>query len=410
LNIPADQLGEVSEQATREAKRAFDDGYTIFKEYRKSEDINLLLQSQPHFERALRLNRETNNYVVAINTVYSLLESYYRNQKNQRFYQTAIRLGERLWRLNAENRGNYEIYYRLGLCYIELEGVPRTQDYALINFQKAETYGSDRMTMARASGDTASVQRLENDLFKILSYQVKIYDTYGPPRGVLRNVEKATAYATDDREKEILNYYQNRSTAWLFWEDREAMEIVQTEIRRFENNEKFDEARKLYKKLLAKFPSMTDRRRVEAERLYALFEFENLNQKVKAIERLLPYVQGRDSLGHIENIQALYNNFSQMCFGYGNEQVNKDRFVAYCYYKQGQMVPSDFHERISIRILTLCEENTQELIQLGSELWKMKDRLTDGEKVWLCERLISAYKMMGDAGATRRFLQEYRNF
>ena len=305
--------------------------------------------------------------------------------------------------MNSENASHYSIYYLLGQSYMQIE----RREYALLNFQKAEKYLPNHLMTARSKGDTTAIKRLENYMFNIFRCQAMIYEEWSRPDDVMRVVEKAVPYATDDRKNGILNYFRIRSDGWMFWQDREAMEI-ELDIRRFVNNEQFDEAQGLYEKLLIKFPTITDKRRVEGERLYAGFEFRHLGKKVQAIERLLPWILGRDSLNQIENIQHLYNDFSQMCLAYGIEQLDTDRFTAYCYYKQGLLVPSDFRESIRVRLLNLCIWNTAEFIRQGSELWERSDRLTDAERRWLCEQLIYAYKKTGDPEATRRFLQEYR--
>jgi len=402
LNVPVDQLGEVSKEDAQESNKVWTEGFKIYSGYKKSQDINLIIQSQPYFEKALRLDRTKNKHITAVKAVWNTLQQHYLKSENAKDHRITIRLGERLWRLDSENKRNYLIYLRLGQCYTKIE----KSDYALLNFQKAEKYWPDHMVAARSKADTRAMKRLENLMYRILKSQIDIYESDSCPEDVIRVVERVPMYITDERIKRRLNGYKGLSNRWLFWEDREALDI-ELEIRKLMNNKEIDNVRDLYEKLIVKFPSITDKRRVEAERCYALFEYQDLNQKVRAIERLLPWVMGRDSLGQIENIEILYNNFSQMSLVYGNELKEKDRFAAFCYYKQGLVVPSDFQEKITINILTLCVRNTAELIRCGLELWERRDRLTEPEKRWLCEQLIYAHKQTGDPEATRRFLQEY---
>lgn len=401
LNKSKEQIPSISDQDSLRAREAFKNGYELFKQYLKSKDIQLLLKSQPCFETALRIDCSDQAYQKAINGVYRLLEKHYRDQKN---YEKAIILGERLSRLNEDNSKDYGVYSSLGNNYFRFNRF----DYALINFIKAEELIENEIMFIRSSGDLSKIAKLNNQIFGIFILQNKIYNELYRPDEALKVVHKASQFVQNEKQKRTIENLIGYLNRWIFWKDKEALDI-QIEINRLTGEKDYGQVQELYEKLLQKFTEFLDKRRVEVSVLYSSFEFQYLDQKPQSIERLLPYVVvPKDSVEHIENIQNLYNWFSSMCYIYGLEQLEKDRFASYCYFKQGFSVPSEFKENIALEILKLSVNNTSRSLNIGLDLWNNRANLSDTEKRWLCEYLIYANKRYGNPGAAHYFFEEYK--
>jgi hypothetical protein len=260
---------------------------------------------------------------------------------------------------------------------------------------------------AEAAVDTAAISRLKNVMFNILVFQIRVNEAIARPDEVKRIVEKAFVYAEDDTKRRNLEYFKYRSNGWLFWEDKEAMEI-EIEIGRQISEKKYEEAGDLYEKLCSKFLSMEDKRRIEAERRYALFEYQYLSLHDRAIQRMLPWALGKDTLSHVGNIRELYNTFSLLCYNHGRELTDENRFAAYCYFRQGLIVPSDFRNQIKLALLGLSQNDAEEMILLAADVWEERADLTETERRWLCQQLILAFKRSGNPEETRRYFEEYQ--
>ncbi len=400
LSRAPDHRIEPSESQKERSLKAFGEGWKLWNQYKRSQDIQHLLQAQPYFEEALRWDISNENYRTALNAVYGLLENHYRREED---YERAILFGERLRRLSPQNEKDYALYLKLGQSYFQSNEL----NHALLNFRKAEKYMANPLQDAESSADTTAMTRLKNVMFNILVSQIRVYEAIARPDDVKRIVEKAFVYAEDETKRRNLDYFKYRSNGWLFWDDKEAMEI-EIEIGRRINGKNYEEACDLYEKLCSKFPSTEDRRRVEAERRYALFEYQYLNLNDRAIQRLLPWALGKDTLSHVGNIRELYNTFSFLCYNHGRELTDKNRFTAYCYFHQGLIVPSDFSSKIKLALLGLSQNDPREMIRLGADVWEKRADLTETERRWLCEQLISAFKRSGNPEETRRYFEEYQ--
>jgi len=400
LDRAPDHRIEPSEPQKERSLKAFGEGWKLWNQYRRSQDIQYLLKAQPYFEEALRWDISNENFRTAINAVYGLLENHYRREED---YERAILLGERLRRLSPENEKDYSLYLKLGQNYFQSNEIT----YALLNFQKAEKYMAIPLQNTEAAADTAAMSRLKNVMFNILVSQIRAYEAIARPGDVKRIVEKAFVYAEDETKRRNLDYFKYRSNGWLFWEDKEAMEI-EIEIGRRISEKKYEEAGDLYEKLCSKFPSIEDKRRVEAERRYALFEYQYLSLNDQAIRRLLPWALGKDTLSHVGNIRELSNTFSLLCYNHGRELMDENRFAAYCYFRQGLIVPSDFSSKIKLALLGLSQNDPREMIRLGADVWEERADLTDTERRWLCQQLILAFKRSGNPEETRRYFEEYQ--
>lgn len=377
----------------------FQDGYKIFKDYRETKNMELVLQSKPFFERALKHNTFDQNIRRALNTVYSLLFPYYQRIKN---LDQGILIGERLLKLSEENKMNHLIYFGLASLYDQW-GKPKI---ALFNSQLAELYLPARLQQAITSQETTRVNRLKVQMLQILRFQYNIHLAHDRTNEAIHAAQKALEFA-DKKQKEVFENLIRSANRNSFWNKKEARDLERS-IARLQREGKKEETVDKFELLVKMFPDISDQRRIEAERLYAAFQFQSLEQKVPAIERLLPWVSGQDTLATVVNIQDLYDDFSLMCLSYGIEILEKDRLSAYCYFLQGLSANGGSREKIMIRLIALSQSNNSEVIRLGRELWDQRSKLDDVEVRWLCEQLVYAYKKAGNGGECQRFLTEYR--
>jgi hypothetical protein len=96
-----------------------------------------------------------------------------------------------------------------------------------------------------------------------------------------------------------------------------------------------------------------------------------------------------------------------MCLILGRENLNRNRFAAYCYFTQGRMFMSDYWEKIGLELVNLCIGNASEVIRIGIQCWEKSENLSLAEQKWLCRHLIHAFKRKGDSKNAYRFFQEY---
>lgn len=393
----------VSPATSGDVKRARDsykNGLNLFKQYLKSKDINLLVEAQPYFDTAFVADCKDTTYQIAVNRIYRLLEKHYREQGE---YSKAIILGERLVRLNKKNFIEYSLYFALGNNYYKF----KKTSFALINLKKAENLLKNNIEALQSASDSSQAAKLKNQMFYVLLLQYQIQNELNQQQESLAAVDKASRFAQTDEQKRVINNLTAYFNRLDFWGSKDALNL-ELEINKYKTEKQYEQAQASYERLLNQFPVFMDKRRVEVLLQYSLFEFQLLNLKAQAVNRLLPYIQvPLDSVKGIANIQSLFNAVSSMSYVYGKSLLDKDRFASFCLFKQAHVVPSEHKEKIAIEILKLSLNNLQESFNLGLDLWDKRENLSDAEKQLVCECLIISYKRNGDADATRRFYEEF---
>jgi tetratricopeptide (TPR) repeat protein len=390
-----------SKENAKKAKTDYTTGCNLVIQYRKSKDNQLLLQAQPYFESALQINRRDTTYQKAVHLVYPALIKQYAEQGQ---YSQAVILGERLVRLNSRNSRDFNLYLTLGNNYLKF----RKFDSALANLMKAGRLLDNDLEQAGRTADPSLAARLKTQMFYVLFLQYQIHTELGRMQEAQEAIAGAAGYAQTDEEKRKVANIRAYLDRLDFWQDKEAFNLEQ-EINKRIKEKQVDQVPAMYEQLLQKFPDFTDPRRMETISQYSMVEFQHLERRPQAIERLLPYFQSyRDSVNRSPRLQNLINAFSSMCFIYGLSQFERDRFSGYCYLLQGYESATERKQKIGLELLKCSVNDPVQSLRMGLELWEKKDRLNESEFRTLCEYLIYINKRNGDPEGTRRFYEEYQ--
>lgn len=396
LDVPAGSE-PVSESDKKKAKGAFTQGAKIIIKYKETQNPEIVENAIPFLEEAVRIDRENESYQKVLLTAYKILANKAAQEED---YKDAILFGERMIRINSEAASDYVIRFTLGNNYFKFN----KYDYAILHLQKAEELIQKEI---EKKPQDESLKTLKCNLH-VLAYSA--YIETGDVEKASLEIEKGKRCANTEQQMRTLQTLDWMNTRRQFWGSEEGLNL-QIEINKQTNAQNFDEAARLYRKLIEMYPDSSDIRKIEAVQLYALFRFQNLNHKAETIEYLLPWMKALPDTQsqNSSTYQSLRDCFSLMNYRLGMEKLTQNRFEAYCYLRQALTVRSNHSGQVYFGLLNLCRQNPSEVIRIGNRLLHGENALDTDQKRRVLEYLIYAYKSKNGLDEVKQMYRMYQD-
>jgi tetratricopeptide (TPR) repeat protein len=363
--------------------------------------LKYLQEARRYLEKAVLLNPfdlESRSWLAR---VYQSLATRFERRDDQR---KAVEILENLVRLE---KGEHVLFRRLGEAYYALgfwqEAYENFAEAARVLRQTAfEAVRDDdisRESLRQAPVDTSA-------LFYYVYYQgdtkAKQYDT-----------ERALSYFRSALTLAPTAADSQSVAAYIDWIEWDAGNIRAAEKRdsllRLLSKGRYEEAAKGFKALLGKLRSAEAKDEIEWR--LAVLEYQRLNQKPSAVERLARVVkrQARGTSGTgAENEQRRYTEaYGTMCYNLGLENLTKNRQTAFAYFLQAAATPWSGRAKSYLEIAKLSQNNPEAVIDNALAALKEASGLESEEVGQLYRLLTAAYKRTGRFDEAREYYYKW---
>ncbi|MDZ7261630.1 MAG: hypothetical protein ONB05_05940, partial [candidate division KSB1 bacterium] len=381
---------------------------SLNKEIINSQIFALLMEAQKAFENSLKLNPFDMDTKSWLAKVYNNIA--YRFEDIQK-YEDAIVVLKDLIRVN---KGEPELYYRLGINYWWLNRWPEAYE----NFKKAEemlkataflntstTYFPDSVTFVK-SLDTVPIDTMA--LFRYIYYQADTEAKMYQADKALASLKRALAIAPSTKDKERIADYLD----WILWDDGN---IPASEKRDYllnlENQKEYEKAATGYRDLLKDLK--TERTRDEIDWRISLLEFGYLNKKEDGIERLRKVIKKAAKDENGAPIDSTYRryfaDYGIMCHNMGVENLRKKQTkLAYIYFSQAVTIDCPNRGKSYLELAKLSINNPKELIHKCYQALDERNNLAKEEKIQAYELLVEGYKKDGNIEKAKEYFVKWK--
>lgn len=346
------------------------------------------LQAQQHLEKAIRINPFDKNARVLLALTYYNLQHIFGLQKN---YGKAAEILERLTRIE---KGEHELFRLLGQNYMALKNYKK----ALANFKKAQ------IVLLKTSFDASP------DTSQLFYYVYAQGDAYARMYDALNAMKafKATKFLarTPQAEADVKNYME-----WINWDGGN--------IKASEQWDKIIalEAAKDYKKMATRCSKLlpllkTKKAKMNVLHKLAVVEFEFLDRKAKAVERmhqvykLLPQkaLKTKD-----KNLQPFLDTYGAMVYRLGIEAREKEgKKLALAYFTKAVSFQWDQISKAYIELVTLLWNNPDQAIYYGKKALANTNGLSAKESCELLSLMVRAHKSAGRYDEARNYFIKWK--
>ncbi len=362
----------------------------------------LLDEAIAAFEKAILLNPYDLDAKSWLARVYRVKADRLQNEKD---YENAARVLEDFVKID---KSQHDAYYRLGQNYFRIRAWKAAYDSFIeaenvlkqTAFVKVENPGATMRELEDAPVDTS-------DLFFYRYYQ-------GVTQARLYHAEKSLAILAT-AETLASNAEQAKSVTdfidWINWDDGN---IRASEIRDslvvLQNREQFSGAASGFLRLV-KFLK-TQRAQDEIEWRASVIEYEKLNKKDNAVERLqkLAARSGKAGNGAVadSSYQKYFEHYATMCYNLGAENGAARKWqTAYSYFLQATKIPWKGRAKSHIEIAKIVQNKPDMVIEHALEAQKDESSLSFEERKQLYQLLSLAYLKKGKSEEARKTRKQW---
>ncbi len=363
-----------------------------------------LQEARGYLEKAVVLNPFDLEARSWLARVYQALATRFEKRADRR---KAVEVLENLVRLE---KGEHILFRRLADAYYAL-GMWQDayRNYAAAERVLRETAfeGVRDRVVSLDSLKRAPVDRAA--LFYYLYYQgdtkAKLYDA----RDALSYFASALAVApTAADSQSVLSY-----TRWINWDQGN---IRATEKRdsllALQARKRYAEAARGLTALLGEL--RTAEAKDEIEWRIAILEYQKLNKKRSAVERLARVVKrrsrGRSQPPSDSLLQRYTEAYGTMCYNLGLENLDRSRQTAFAYFLQAAAVPWNGRAKSYLEIAKLSRNNPEAVVENSLAALRQTPGLQGEELAQLYRLLTAAYKRMGRFEEAREYYQKWLTF
>ncbi len=393
-------------QATREGYQKVHQGTPHVQKYLSTQDqqarqqaLLYLQEAETALTRALQLNPYNIQTRAGLAAVYRVLGDRFLDKTN---YTRAIAIWETLALLEP---GVYTHYYRLAENYFANQDWQR----ALDNYEKCE-----QKLVASAAVMDSRVQNPAQPVAAAVDSGVLFLAVYYQGWSAVRLYNEEKSYASFRRALTLTSLPQTREAVqnnikWLDWDNGHILGAVMrdTAAARWGRGE-FASASSVYKEMLPKL--RTGSARYETGRNVALLDYQQLNRKEEACERMLNIVESipRQASGTpLDSLNQVYlNTFGTMCLNMGNDMINLDRKLAYTYFMQSAVIPWSGRGKSYFAMATLADANPRQVVQDGEQAYHLRHQLQPEEVLRLHRLLVQNYRRLGEFNQAKMHFDE----
>ena len=346
--------------------------------------------AQQHFEKAIQINPFDKNARVLLAVTYYNLQNIFGQQQK---YEKSIEILERLTRIE---RGEHDLFRLLAENYLALNNF----EQAFQNFKKGMTVLSK--TSFEAPPDSSMI-------FYYLYAQgdalTRMYDAIA----AVRTFKEAQNYARTGQEKtDVKNYL-----AWIDWDggNIKASEMWDR-IVKLESEKQYPQMKQACAELL---PILgTKSAKIKANHKLAVVEFEFLDQKKEAIERMhqMYNLTTRKDLEEDWNtVTPFLDAYGAMLYRMGIEaRDSQQKKVALAYFTKASSFEWDQIAKAYVEMVALLWNNPEEAIKYGKKALASSEGLSNKEKGELLSLMVRAHKSAGLYDEARTYFNQWKEF
>jgi len=357
-------------------------------EKKAKQALGYCLQAQQHLEKAVKINPFDKNARTLLAIIYYNLQHMFGLKNN---YERSIEILERLTRIE---QGEHELFRLLGENYL----AQKDYEKALFNIQKAQTVYIK--TNFESPPDTSI-------LFYYMYAQGDVYARIYDAKNAMKAFQVAKKFARSQQEKTDVKNYLN----WINWDGGN--------IRASELWDKILnlEATKNYEKMLEASEQLlpilkTKKAKFMVSHKVAVIEFEVLDRKVSAVERMRQMYEtlaAREFKVNNEDLQAFLDDYGAMLYRLGIEaRGNQEKKLALAYFAKATLFEWDQIARAYIELVTLLWNNPKQAIKYGKLALVKNDGLSTEESTELLSLMVRAHKSAGLYDQARVFFNKWK--
>ncbi|KAA3620422.1 MAG: hypothetical protein DWQ05_00325 [Calditrichaeota bacterium] len=350
---------------------------------------NACITARKHLEQAVQLNPFDKNARMLLAVTYYNLQHIFGQQNN---YKKAVDILERLVRLE---KGEPELFRSLAENYMALQ----KWDAAATQFKKAEFVL--KKTSFSAPPDTAK-------LFYYAYMQGDMTARMYQASAAVTLFRKAKMYARSANEKDdVANYIK-----WVNWDEGN-----------IRNSEAWDkildlEQKKQYAQVDLEATRLipllrTKKAKLSVHHKLAVAEFEFLNKKPKAIERMRRVYESlnrQEIKTPSEEVTAYLNTYGAMLFRFGVEaRERQDNKLALAYFTKATEFEWDQVSKPNFELVTLVWNTPNQAIIYGENAIRLAAGLTEYEMCQLISLMVKAHKSAGLYDEARTYFNQWKN-
>ncbi len=353
------------------------------------EALSLCLESQAHFEEALRLNPFDKNTRVLLAVVYFNLQHIFGQNQN---HAKAIQILERLTRLE---KGEHNLYRLLGENYLAL----KQYDPAMANFRKAQEVMLKTSFMTQP--DTSM-------LYYYAYVQGDIYArTYDTEKALLA-FKEAERFARAAQEKtDIKNYLR-----WINWDGGNLRAVEAWDmVLALEATKDYPRTAKACSRVLPLLKTENARREVMHK--LSVIEFEFLGKKEQAVERMrLVFENISKQAGGTpqdSSMQVFLDSYGAMLFRLGIEAKDRgQKRVSLAYQTKATSFRWNQDARACREMMTLVWNTPETAITYGKKALAHSAGLPQSEICEINSLISRAYKSAGRFDEARIYFEQWK--
>ncbi len=379
--------------------RAFADGAKALERWKKitgngqrnemsASAQNACLTARRHLEQAVRLDPFDKNARMLLAVTYYNLQHIFGQQNN---YQKAIDILERLVRIE---KGEPELFRSLAENYMALQ----QWDAAARQFKKAEFVL--KKTAFAAPPDTAK-------LFYYAYMQGDMTARLYQPQAAIALFKKAEKYARSKGEKDDVDNY----IKWVNWDggnirNSEAWD----KILQLEQEKQYAQLDREASRLIPLL--RTKKAKLSVHHKLAVAEFEFLNKKSKAVERMrrvYDSLSRQELASPNEEISAYLNTYGAMLFRFGVEaRERQENKLALAYFKKATEFEWDQIAKPNFELVTLVWNTPNQAINFGKTALRSAAGLSEYEMCQLISLMVKAHKSAGLYDEARTYFNQWK--
>ncbi len=348
------------------------------------------LQAQEHLEKAVRLNPFDKNARLLLAMTYYNLQHIFGRDNN---YRKAVEILERLTRIE---KGEHDLFRLLAENYMQLKEWRK----ALDNFARAET------VMVKTSFDAPPDTAM---LFYYAYMQGDMYARLYKTAEALEKFRIARGYARTEQDRSDVDNY----VAWINWDDGNIRASeVWDEILALEAKKDYARLDAVGRKLIPLL--RTKRAKLAVHHKLAVVEFEHLNRKRDAVERMKAVYE---ALGpEVTNpqrspeAQQYLNTYGAMLYRLGVQALQQQKKrIALAYFTKSIEFDWDQIAKSYIELVTLLWNSPEKAIYFGEQALAHADgALSSQESCELLSLMVKAHKSAGQYDKAREYYQQWK--
>jgi tetratricopeptide (TPR) repeat protein len=352
--------------------------------------IKCLIQARGEFEQGIILDPFSNYHRTAIAAVYLRLDQFlaYKNDNSNRLQI----LFNRIY-LEASPLKKADLYNKIGTIYFNAKDWEHARD----NFQSAV---ANMFEGEEADIDTSKL--FFNIYYRGYS-QLKLYED----EPALTSFEYASMIApTEDQKKDLARWID-----YINWDkgNIRASEKYQN-ARNFYAEKKYDEAEQTYLDLIQIV--QTTHAREEAAYRLSFVEFNNLDKKPEAIQRLWNVVKtfslDETTGAPMEPSQVEYwESYCKMCLHLASTSHNEDKKTAFIYFQKASQIESSIRGNAFLNLAIMSLKNPELCLVFCDRSFAYVDKLNESDKKTLYNTYYQAHQRKGNFDEAMKWFKKF---